>query len=29
MFTWNFQYISKARLAEAFHQLMLDSKKAC
>ncbi len=27
MFTWNFQYISKARLAEAFHQLMLDSKK--
>ena len=27
MFTWNFQYISKARLAESFHQLMLDSKK--
>jgi len=24
MFTWNFQYISKARLAEAFRQLMLD-----
>ncbi|MBR1864264.1 MAG: EAL domain-containing protein [Ruminococcus sp.] len=27
MFTWNFQYVSKARLAEAFSQLMLDSKK--
>ena len=27
MFTWNFQYISKARLAEAFHQLMLDPLK--
>ncbi|MBR7084556.1 MAG: diguanylate cyclase, partial [Oscillospiraceae bacterium] len=24
MFTWNFQYISKARLADAFQQLMLD-----
>ncbi len=24
MLTWNFQYISKARLAEAFQQLMLD-----
>lgn len=24
MITWNFQYMSKARLAEAFHQLMLD-----
>ena len=27
MFTWNFQYISKARLAEAFSQLMLDPSK--
>lgn len=27
MFTWNFQYISKARLADAFAQLMLDPKK--
>ena len=27
MFTWNFQYISKTRLAEAFRQLMLDPKK--
>ncbi|MBQ8965539.1 EAL domain-containing protein [Ruminococcus sp.] len=27
MFTWNFQYISKARLAEAFDQLMLDPTK--
>ena len=27
MFTWNIQYISKARLAEAFGQLMLDSSK--
>lgn len=27
MFTWNFQYISKTRLAETFHQLMLDSQK--
>ena len=27
MFTWNFQYISKARLAEAFNQLMLDPRK--
>lgn len=27
MFTWNFQYISKARLAEAFQQLMLDPAK--
>lgn len=27
MFTWNFQYISKARLAEAFQQLLLDSAK--
>lgn len=26
MFTWNFQYISKSRLAEAFSQLMLDPK---
>lgn len=26
VFTWNFQYISKARLAEAFQQLMLDPK---
>ncbi|SDA31796.1 EAL domain, c-di-GMP-specific phosphodiesterase class I (or its enzymatically inactive variant) [Ruminococcus sp. YE71] len=24
MFTWNFQYVSKTRLAEAFNQLMLD-----
>lgn len=27
MFTWNFQYISKSRLAEAFDQLILDQKK--
>ena len=27
MFTWNFQYISKTRLAEAFGQLLLDSGK--
>ncbi|MBQ5311762.1 MAG: EAL domain-containing protein [Oscillospiraceae bacterium] len=27
MFTWNFQYISKSRLAEAFDQLMLDASK--
>ncbi|MCR5501810.1 MAG: EAL domain-containing protein [Lachnospiraceae bacterium] len=27
MFTWNFQYISKARLRETFVQLMLDSEK--
>lgn len=27
MFTWNFQYISKSRLSEAFSQLMLDPKK--
>ena len=27
MFTWNFQYVSKARLAEAFDQLMLDPAK--
>lgn len=27
MFTWNFQYISKNRLAEAFQQLMLDTEK--
>ena len=27
MFTWNFQYISKSRLEEAFSQLMLDPKK--
>ena len=27
MFTWNFQYISKARLTEAFSQLMLDPSK--
>ena len=27
MFTWNFQYISKTRLAEAFSQLMLDPGK--
>lgn len=26
MFTWNFQYISKNRLAEAFSQLMLDTE---
>ena len=25
MFTWNFQYISKARLAKSFSQLMLDA----
>ena len=27
MFTWNFQYISKARLTETFGQLMLDAHK--
>ncbi len=27
MFTWNFQYISKARLTEAFQQLLLDPYK--
>ncbi|MBQ8956246.1 MAG: EAL domain-containing protein [Lachnospiraceae bacterium] len=27
MFTWNFQYVSKARLAETFNQLMLNSQK--
>ena len=27
MFTWNFQYVSKARLAEAFGQLLLDPSK--
>ena len=27
MFTWNFQYISKNRLAEAFQQLMLNPEK--
>ena len=27
MFTWNFQFISKARLAEAFDQLKLDASK--
>ena len=27
MFTWNFQYISKARLAETFSQLMLNPQK--
>ena len=27
MFTWNFQYISKTRLAEAFQQLTLDPEK--
>lgn len=27
MFTWNFQYISKARLAETFGQLMLNPQK--
>ena len=27
MFTWNFQYISKTRLAEVFKQLMLDPEK--
>lgn len=27
MFTWNFQYISKKRLAETFHQLMLNPQK--
>ena len=27
MFTWNFQYISKARLTETFRQLNLDTKK--
>ena len=26
MFTWNFQYISKSRLAESFSQLMLNSQ---
>ena len=25
MFTWNFQYVSKSRLAETLGQLMLDS----
>ena len=27
MFTWNFQYISKARLADIFNQLTLNSQK--
>ena len=27
MFTWNFQFISKARLRENFNQLMLDPRK--
>ena len=27
MFTWNFQYISKARLAETLNQLMINSEK--
>ena len=27
MFTWNFQYISKKRLADTFHQLMLNPQK--
>ncbi len=27
MFTWNYQYISKARLAQAFLQMMLDPEK--
>ncbi|MBR4719046.1 MAG: EAL domain-containing protein [Lachnospiraceae bacterium] len=27
MFTWNFQYVSKARLAETFGQLMLEPNK--
>ena len=27
MFTWNFQFISKSRLAEAFGQLKLDASK--
>ena len=27
MFTWNFQYVSKARLVEDFNQLMLYSQK--
>lgn len=27
MFTWNFQYVSKARLEESFKQLMLDPQK--
>ena len=27
MFTWNFHYISKNRLAEAFQQLTLDPEK--
>lgn len=27
MFTWNFQYISKARIAETFEQLKLDPSK--
>ena len=27
MFTWNFRYVSKARLAETFNQLMLNSQK--
>ena len=27
MFTWNFQYVSKARLTDTFNQLMLNSQK--
>ena len=27
MFTWNFQFVSKARLRELFKQLMLDPEK--
>lgn len=27
MFTWNFQFVSKARLAETFNQLMLGAQK--
>ena len=27
MFTWNFQYISKSRLAETFNQLMLNDQR--
>ena len=27
MFTWNFQFISRAKLAETLKQLMLDSGK--
>ncbi len=27
MFTWNFQYVSKARLADTFNQLMLNAQK--